>query len=292
MKNPRISLKFIATLFSILWSFIYTVNVTITKFIDCDLDNTVLVFWRSFFGLLLFLPVIINNGREVFKTKHPWHHLARAVFLTTAIWFTYKSYRFLPLTFATSIGFTSPLIIAVLSVFLLGEKVSIRRWAVILIGYSGIIIIVRPGVVEMNQYILIALLANITAGMSLILVRYLSQHDRTSTILFYAHLGTFVFASLLVSFNWQPIPTDEIHKIAIMSVCGLTAQYLYATAVTYAEASYVSPFEYLRIVFAVPIGLFFFNEAIDIWVILGATIIITSTWVLSLISRAENDKTP
>lgn len=292
MKKSRSSLKFIATLFSILWSFIYTVNVTITKFIDCDLDNTVLVFWRSFFGLLLFLPVIINNGSDVFKTKHPWHHFARALFLTTAIWCTYKSYRFLPLTFATSIGFTSPLIIAVLSVFLLGEKVSVVRWLIILTGYSGIIIIVRPGIIEMNQYIIMALVANVTAGMSLILVRYLSQHDRTSTILFYAHLGTFVFASILVSFNWQPIPTHEIHKIALMSVCGLTAQYLYATAVKYAEASYVSPFEYLRIVFAVPIGLIFFHEEVDMWVILGATIIITSTWVLSLISRGENNKTP
>jgi drug/metabolite transporter (DMT)-like permease len=213
--------------------------------------------------------------------------LARAFFLTAAIWFTYKSYRYLPLTFATSIGFTSPLIIALLSIFILGEKIALQRWGIILIGYAGILVIVRPGIVEVNEYVVMALLANVTAGMSLILVRYLSSHDRTSTILFYAHLGTFVFASILVSYDWQPIPTTEVHKIALMSLCGLTAQYLYATAVKYAEASYVSPFEYLRIVFAIPLGIAFFNEDIDMWVIGGTAIIITSTWVLSRMSRLK-----
>ncbi|USO01865.1 MAG: DMT family transporter [Alphaproteobacteria bacterium] len=287
MKNQIISPKFIATLFSILWSLIYTINVTITKFIDCDLDNTVIVFWRSFFGLLLFLPVIINKGPVVFKTQHPWQHFVRAFFLTAAIWFTYKSYRFLPLTFATSIGFTSPLIMALLSIFILGEKVSPQRWVIILIGYVGVLVIVRPGIIAVNKYVIMAILANITAGLSLILVRYLSSHDKTSTILFYAHLGTFVFASILVIYDWQPIATGEVHKIAVMSLCGLTAQYLYATAVKYAEASYVSPFEYLRIIFAVPLAVIFFNETIDLWVIGGTTIIIASTWVLSRMSQVK-----
>lgn len=277
----------IAIFAAILWPFFYTLNMTFTKSISPSVPTYILLFWRSLFGVLLFLPFFLKSGIKKMKTQFLPLHIIRSILMTLAIFLTYSAYRKLPLTLATSIGFTAPLMMTILSMLLLKEQITWKKWMILLVGYMGVLVIVRPGIVPFNMFVGFALTANLVASFAAILVRILSQKDSIETIMMYAYLGMFVISSFIVALDWRPISFQDIGHIFCIAAVGAIAQYCYATAVKYAQASFVAPFEYLRIVFAIPIGFYAFNECIDNIMLIGASIIIGSTWILSRLNRKD-----
>jgi drug/metabolite transporter (DMT)-like permease len=234
---------------------------------------------RYFFGLVIFSPFMLKAGLKGFETSRPLLHMTRVLCVGTAMACTYYAYRNLPLALATSIGMTGPLFTTVLSMLLLKDSVSLPKWALILFGYLGVIVMVRPDEMPISIGVWVEILANICAALSIICVKLLSRTEKTLTIMLYT--VTTCIAGLLVLGVWQTPATSDLMTLVAIGGVGVFSQYCSVTALRYANPSYLAPFEYTRMCFAIPVGYVFFEESPTIWLILGSLMIIGATYGLT-----------
>ncbi len=261
----------------ILWSFCFSIVMTLAKKISPEISGATLIFCRLSIGLAFAMPLFIGQGIQIIiKTQFIGFHLIRAVIVTCAMGCTYYAYRNLPMAEAASIGQTGPLFTTLLAVLILREKMTLSKWLAMVVGYAGVLFIVKPGTGELNIAVLVALAANLLAGMAIIIAKKVSSIDSSSTILFYGTVGTLILTSIQVLFSWQtPSTIDSIYLIFI-GASGMFSQYCYLQALKYAPASFVTPFEYIRLCVTIPIGIVVFNEMPDLYSLLGSLIIVGS----------------
>jgi len=294
-KNP---LK--AALFMLGWSSFYVVSMTLNKFISKETPTAIIVFYRIFIALIWLSPIIIKNGGlHLLKSKIPHFHIIRGILTALTTGCTYYAYRYLPLGTATSIGLSGPLFVSLMAVLFLHEKFTIKKIFCILSGYVGVLIIVKPGSVHLSSDLTLALLAAVVGNFLIaghvILLKIVSKTDSTYTILFYNTLvpllcwsGYILTDSALYQCCYQ-IPIQDLQFLIGIGLAGLSLQYCYTKAMTFEDASFVSPLEYTRIVMAIPLGFFIFNESLNLYVIMGAGVIIASSYSLLRIEQASSN---
>lgn len=259
------------------WAFSFTLTMSFAKVLRGDVSIFMMVFVRSFFGVFYLLPLIHNNGwASTFKTKKLPLHFLRAAIACAALSATYYAYGHLSMTLATSIGFSQPLIITLFAVLFLSEHVLWDKWIAICVGYMGVLVLISPWSQGFDPDIFVALLANTLSSVAIILARKMSDTESPITLLVYTGIAVLGISAVLASFYWK-IPTwEQLSILLLMGGTGTMSQLGYVKALHYGEASLVAPFEYSRLVFAIPIGLFFFAEQPTLMMLLGAVIIILS----------------
>ena len=232
--------------------------------------------------LFLFSFVILISSQKhksiiyVSRTKFKLIQLIRGSILAIEMCFAHYLFLKVGLIETHAIFASCPLIVAVLSVFFLNEKVGWRRWTAILIGFIGILIMLKPGTKVFDPFSLIALACAFAFAVYQILTRYVSSEDSTDTSLFYTGLTGFVLLTVVGPFFYTPV--DSFHWILILIVCCLGAggHYLMINAFKYSEASLLQPFTYLHLVFVSIIGVMIFDETLESEVILGSVIVISA----------------
>ena len=186
------------------------------------------------------------------------------------------SFKYLSLANAHSIGALAPIIIVILSVFILNEKVSIKTWIAIFIGFIGVLIIIRPGSDVFSVKSFIPLIAAFFLGLYQIVTKKTTEYDAPEVSLFYASLVGIFITSIMAFFYWQPVHLNSIlffFPIGIFFSLGIYFQIL---ALNNARASIIQPFHYTLIFWAIIFGFFFYEDVPDLFTILGAIIITTS----------------
>ena len=171
----RISPKLIGAGFMLMWALSFSSAMAFAKTLSPEIDTVIVVFMRYFFGLLFFSPFVLQAGFKGFATSRPILHLIRVMCVGISMGCTYYAYRNLPLALATSIGMTAPLFTTILSMLLLKDSVSLRKWAFIIFGYFGVLVMVRPHELPISFAVWIEFLANLFAALSIICVKLLSR---------------------------------------------------------------------------------------------------------------------
>ena len=190
---------------------------------------------------------------------------------TALLWFS--SLSLLPLAQAVSLNFTAPLFATIGAALFLGETVRVRRWTATAIGFAGVLIIVRPGIAEMAPAMALPLLAAATMTISVLFLKVLTRTDSAPTILLYMNVLPLPFLLVFASFVWQP-PSLFAWGIAVaMGALGVLSHFFFTRAFSVADASYVIPFDYLRLPFIAVIAFFAFGEVSDLWTWVGAGVI-------------------
>lgn len=269
--------------FMLLWALSFSAAMAFAKTLSPEVDSVTVLFMRYFFGLVFFSPFILQSGLKGFGTSRPILHIIRVITLGITVTCTYFAYRNLPLALATSIGMTGPLFTTVLAMLLLKEKVSLAKWALILLGYGGVMIAVRPHEAAISPGVWMALLANLFAAFSIICVKLLSRTESTFTIMLYANTATTFIAGLIVLSFWKTPPLHDVLALMAIGAFGVFSQFCSVTALRHANPSFLAPFEYTRLCFAIPVGFIFFEEIPNVWVILGSLIIMGATYGLTRI---------
>lgn len=218
--------------------------------------------------------------REMLRTRRPGLQFLRSLLMlaTTLMFFLAVSY--IDLASATAVAFVEPLVITILSHFLLRERVGPRRWVAVAAGFAGVLIVIRPGFGMVHPAILLPLLsASLGAGYN-VLTRVVARHDGNSTSLFYAALLGCVVLSCFMPFIWQAPNPAQWLLLAALGLCGGIAHTLVIRAFSYASASVIAPFIYLQLLWASAIGYFWFGSlpALTTWAG-GAVIIATGLYV-------------
>jgi drug/metabolite transporter (DMT)-like permease len=285
--NLKLRPKLKGAVFMLLWAFSFSTAMAFAKTLSGEVDSITVLFMRYFFGLVFFTPFILKADVSGFLTSRPILHTIRVIALGITVTCTYFAYRNLPLALATSIGMTGPLFTTVLAMILLKDKVPLFKWALILLGYAGVIIAVRPHEVAISIGVWVALLANLFAAISIICVKVLSRTERTFTIMLYANTATTFIAGLVVFSSWKLPGLNDLLALIAIGGFGVFSQYCSVTALRYANPSFLAPFEYTRMCFAIPVGYIFFEEIPNLWVIFGSIVIIIATYNLTRIEQED-----
>ncbi|MBN9489130.1 MAG: DMT family transporter [Alphaproteobacteria bacterium] len=226
------------------------------------------------FMLVMFLP---RNGRGLFTIRRLWTQVVRGLLLFFSSYFYFHGVVYLSLATAASISLTSPLIVTALSSRLLGEPVGPRRWAAVVVGFAGAVIIVRPGHADFDWHILWVVASTICSAFYQLFSRRYGQAERPDASATVATIVGTIAASPFVPLEWV-MPASLWHFVLFvgMGVMAGTGHYFLTIAYSQAPAAVVSPFNYTQLIGAAVLGYLIFNESPDVWTWAGAAVIIAS----------------
>jgi len=236
-----------------------------------------MVFFRNFFGWLFMLPLVARAGFGTLKTQRLKLHGLRALFGTAAMSCWFLGVTLIPLSEATALGFTVPLFTTLGAALILGETVRVHRWAALVIGFCGALVIIRPGIQEVEIGTLVILASAVFISCAVLMVKHLSSSENPMTIVFY--MGLFMTPMSLIGAAgvWVWPQPEHYIWLVLMGVFASTGQIAMAKAMRAADASASMPFNFSHMIFASFIGYVFFDEALDVWAWVGAVIIFIST---------------
>jgi len=246
----------------------------LVRFASDELHSFQIGFLRSVFGLIFLLPIILKGWDfSDLRVKRPKLHIIRGALsaMNTLAWFT--AIAIMPLGEAVALNFTSPLFATLLAAIFLGEAVRARRWTATIVGFIGVLIVVRPGGETVQLGAILALGSALSIAVNVLLIRVMSQEDSTRAIVTTFNLAIVFFTLIPAMIVWTwPSPLMWAVTFAV-GVTTTVAHLMLTKAMSLAEASAIVPLEFIRLPLAVLIGFVWFSEILDGWTILGATII-------------------
>ncbi|MBH67830.1 MAG: EamA family transporter [Rhodospirillaceae bacterium] len=229
-----------------------------------------------FFACFGFALALHFGGLQALKTQIPMLQIYRGLALVFEIvLFTY-AFRYMPLADAHVMAASVPLMVLALAVPVLGEKVGRRRWAAVIVGFCGVLLIIRPGFGAWQPIFLVPLVAAAGFSIYLVLTRLASKFDSIGTSTFYTGLVGLVVLTIFVPFEWQTPSGSDWGWLIFASILGLCGHVSVIKALSLAEASALQPFFYVVLVWATFLGYIVFDDIPDIITCLGAFVIVSS----------------
>jgi drug/metabolite transporter (DMT)-like permease len=267
----------------------FSVMVSFVKIAARDLGTFEVTFFRCFFGLAALLPLIAWHGIGSLRTRHLGMHAWRGILGMIAMMCAYFGIAKLPLATYTALSFSKPLFAIVLAVAVLHEVVRWRRWAATIVGFFGVLVMMRPGTAAFDPNALFALGDALSIAILITVLKRIPAYERPLAMLFYFGVIASPLALIPALPGWQwPSPENWIY-LAIIGATGALSQYWWIMAFRAGEASAVAPFDYSRLIFTGAAGLLVFSEVPDHWTLMGAGLIVLSTIYLA---RREAKVTP
>lgn len=259
-------------------AFFSCMNVFVKLSADEGHSIAQIMFFRNGIALIPLMMLIYKNpkGLSLLKTKRPLAHLLRSVVGVSSMVFCFWTFALMPMADATALHFAAPLILTALSVPFLGEKVGRWRWGAVAVGLVGVLVIVNPtGNIDMFGTF-VALIAALGIAAAMICIRRLGNTEHPLTIVFYFFLTGTVLSGLAMPWFWSPPTFIGFVYLVFAGIAGMVAQIFLTHAYANAPAAYVSPFNYLGIVFASGFGWLIWADVPGANVICGAAIVIVS----------------
>jgi len=233
--------------------------------------------WSRYFGqtiamLALFAP---RRGLSLLSTRRPWLHLWRSALMLACTLLFFNAVRLMPLADAVAISFLSPLLLVALAALLLKERVGIRRWSAVAVGFVGAMIVVRPGMGVANWGAVLVLIMCLTYALYLVATRLAAAAGEDNIVsLFYSGLVGTIALSLWTPFVWTT-PTTPLDGFlfVILGLFGGVGHYLIILAYRDAQAAALAPLNYLSLLWAAAFGWLVFGDFPDGPTLLGAAIV-------------------
>ena len=265
-----------ATAFGVMASITAAIFSVFIRLSTAEIDPLQAVFLRNLFGLLFIAPIAFRAGLTPLKTKRFPMFCLRAVLSMGAMSFWFSSIAYLPLAEATTLNFTVPLFGTLLAAVFLGEKVRKYRFAALLVGFCGVLIIIQPGSETVQLASLLPIAAAVCMASAGLTIKSLSRTENPTTIILYMMALTTPMTLIPALFVWQ---TPSLQVLGLMAAGAFMAnltQIFNTNAFRIYDYSFVIGFNYLRLPFVLVIALVMFGEVPEIWLVPGAALIIGS----------------
>ncbi len=237
------------------------------------------IVWMRFVGQFLFIVLAVGavSIPRLLRTQKLKHQIVRSVLMLMATLFNILALRHLRLDQTTTILFLAPLTVALLAGPALGEWVGWRRLVAIMVGFTGILVAIRPGVAEFHPAFLLALGCMLSYACFILMTRYLAAHDTSEITLFYSMLvGTIGMAPLgIIDWVWPSGITAWVVLLSLGVWAGI-GHYVFIVAHRWAPASVLAPFIYVQLITVTAFGYLVFGDLPDAWTITGSAIIVAS----------------
>jgi len=251
---------------------------SVVRYVGQELPTAQVVFFRNLFSLIAIFPVLIRSGGlRVLKTRHPGMHLLRTTIGILAMWSWFYGLANVPVAHATALSFTNVMFGTLAAVVILGERLHLRRWSAVLIGFSGTLIILRPGYIEVTPGVIAILFSSLCWALALIIVKRISQWDSVVCIVGWNAILLTVFSIGPALYEWQSPSLTELGWLILIGVLATVGHLAMTTAFKLGDASVIFPMDFARLIWASVIGYLAFAEIPDLWTWAGGLIIFAST---------------
>ncbi|MZR30307.1 DMT family transporter [Sneathiella litorea] len=257
--------------------FLFAVMDSFAKYAGQTYSPLQVVWARCFFHivlLILFLGPI--HGLNLIRTNNLKIQILRSMLLLGATICIFTAIKYIPLADAGAIAATSPLFVILLSVLLLKEKISLRRWCAVGVGFAGAMIVLRPGLSMVHPAMFLVVLMSLFYALYQLTTRFLSGVDSSVTTAFYSVLVGTIVMSFVMPFVWIMPDLEGWILLAIVGFLGGVSHFIMIVAFKYTAASTVAPFNYTQLIWMAVIGYLAFGNLPDGMTILGAAIIVGS----------------
>lgn len=265
-----------------------------------------IAFFRNFFGLLTLLPMLLAPAmrtadpvatfRANVRTTRLSRYVVRALIGMVSMFFGFWSIANLPLSQAIALAYSSPIFVTVAAVLMLGEVVRIRRWMAVIIGFIGMLVIVRPLSHEFTAGSLVAVAAAVLSAIVAIQIKQLAATDSPDTVVFWTYALWVPMSLVAALFQWHWPQGITWLWLALTGLFGTVGQVMWTRALKLGDVSALTPISFMQLVVVTIAGWLLFGETIDRWTVLGAGIIFISTAYIArreaLLARQKRSNAP
>ena len=288
--NPNLK----GALFALLAFGIFASHDVIIKVLGGSYSPVQIVFFSVMFSFpLAMMHLLRDKTTGTLIPVHPWWMAARTVAAVITGFCAFYAFSVLPLAQVYAILFAAPLLITILSIPILGEQVKLRRWIAVIIGLSGVLIVLRPGQQDLELGHLAALVSAVCGSFASIVVRKIGREERTVVLMLYPMMANFIVMASLLPLVYEPLPIEDLGKLGVIALLAWTAGRFLIAAYNTGEAVVVAPMQYSQILWATFYGLLFFGERPDIYTVIGSSVIIGSgVFIVLRESRAPGSEQP
>jgi drug/metabolite transporter (DMT)-like permease len=274
----------------VLGIFMFAVNDVMGKWLVATYSVGQVLLLRSAAALLVLLILMGRSGLSLTIPQQPRLHLIRIVFSTLEVACFYWAVTYLPLADVMTYYLAGPLYVAAFAVFWLGERLDARRVATILVGFAGVLVVLRPSAATLTLPALIAFGGSIFFALLMITTRKLKE-TRDTTLVLGQTVGALLFGCVAAPFGWVSPSAVDFAALSLLGVVAMAAHVCVNRSLKLAPASIVAPYQYTLIVWAVIFGYFVFGDVPQVWTLVGAAIICGAGLVLLLLERDKAKRT-
>lgn len=245
-----------------------------------------MMMFRSVIATLILTPIVLLNGGFTGRVSQLRLHAARNIIHYGGQYAWFSALLLIPLAEVIAIEFTMPLWIAILASAFLAERMYGFKIAALIIGFAGVLMIVRPGL-ALNTGHLVALSAALMFACTLTLTKFITRRDTALTVIFLMFAMQTVIGAIPAWLTWVTPPPGSYIWIAVLALTGTFSHYCLSKALSLADATIVMPMDFLRLPLTALAGWFLYQEGIDMWSVIGALMILAANTLNLLKARTS-----
>ncbi len=234
-------------------------------------------FFRNVFGLLAVLPFALRGRAAAFRTRRLKLHALRGSMQVFAMLMFFYALSITPLAKISAVSFTAPLFATLGAIVFLGERIRARRIIALVLGFTGAMIIIRPGLIELDLGAVLVMTSSSIWACAILIIKSLSRTESSLTITTYQNVFLIPFTLVAAWFFWTWPSWQMLGLFAVMGMFGSIAHVAMAEALKLAETTAVLPYDFVRLIWASGIGFVMFGEIPEIWTWVGGGLIFAST---------------
>lgn len=258
----------------------------LVRFVSEVLPPFQIAFFRNIFGLAFLVPLLMRSRFAILRTKQIGLHALRGVINMAAMLMFFTALAISPIAKVTALGFTAPIFMAILAVLVLGERFRIYRWSAIFLGFVGMLIILRPGLVAIDTGALLVIGSAALWAVAMIIIKIQSRTESSLTIVAYMGIFLGVFSIAPAVWVWQPFGLQTLGFMVLIGLFGSIAQMAISESLKETDSTALMPFDFLKLIWTAMIGVWFFSEIPDIYTWIGATVIFLSGLFIAIRERS------
>ena len=272
--------KLLAILLFVTATFFGSLMGVFMRLAQSDINVFTASFLRFGIGFVIILPYLFYSKFNVYKTNNIKLHFIRGIINVPTMYVGFAALMFIPLEKIQALHFIVPLIVTFLAVFFFKEKIRFVRITALIIGLLGMLVMLRPGMIEMNIGVYMVLFTSIVWSFIIIITKFLSKNDSPITILTYQYSLVTFFSFFIVIFFWET-PSSIIFLYTFLAALSGTVLHL-ALIYSYklVDLTLIQPFTFLSLIWASLFGYYIFGEEPDIFTWLGAIIIFSGVLII------------
>lgn len=233
-------------------------------------------FFRNLFGLVALTPIFLRQGLAPLRTKKLHLHATRSAIQVVGMLAFFTGVTMIPLAQTTALSFSAPLFATLLAILLLGERVRIRRITALVLGFVGMLLVVRPGFAEINLGTMLIICSSLTWGTAIAIIKSMSKTESSATLTVYMGLFMTPISAIFAYFVWQTPTYEQLAWLFAIGCLGTIGHLAFAQSFRLADSTAVLPLDFTRLIWASIMGFLIWQEIPDAWAWIGGTVIFGS----------------
>ena len=280
--------KFFAVILISLSTLFEIMMFTVLRIVQSDINVYTTSFFRFFFSLIILIPYIFYTKFYFIKTNNIKKHLVRSSLNLPAMYLTFGALTMIPLEKINAIHFLNPLFVSIFAVIFFKEKIYIYRVVSLILGFVGIIVVIRPGLIPLEIGSFMVLGSTVLWALCIIITKDITKEESAINILIFQCIFMSLFTFIIAYFNWELPSSDQLMLLFLSALFGNVFHLMINHSFKIADLTLTAPFRYSVLIWGSLFGFLFFNEIPDFFTWIGGTIIFLSILILTYY-ESKND---